>query len=428
MKDNRIRYSDKWIVYKHTSPSGKCYIGITSAINPSLRWGRNGSRYLYTYKTTGSHRKFVYAIKKYGWDNFSHEILETDLTEEQAKEFEKYYIDKFDSFYHGYNGTMGGEGTKGLSGNKCVWYGRHHSNETKKKMREIRLGIQMSDEAIQNLCDAIGVRKIIQLTLQGKPIHIYRSANQAKTETKTYEILECCYHNRRTANGFAWMFLDEYESLGFDNRFIEKHVYNKMEVSQYDLKGNLIKIYKSITMAANNTNSDAPSIIDCCKRRRKSHNGYQWRYSDDCDDIGKYNEENYKRYILKWKQIVEQYDLNANKLNEFDSVRDASERTNVDISTIYDCCRHDSNMAGGYIWKYKDDDYVIKPYKNPCHKEVYKMNKDTFKIIDKYSSITNASLDTGISRSCISACCRGMQQTAGGFIWRYKNQQQDIAI
>lgn len=29
-----------WLVYRHTSPSGKVYIGITSKSNPDYRWGR----------------------------------------------------------------------------------------------------------------------------------------------------------------------------------------------------------------------------------------------------------------------------------------------------------------------------------------------------------------------------------------------------
>ena len=94
MKDTRVRYdNENWCVYKHTSPSGKCYIGITSAKNPNLRWGVGGRRYLYKHETRGEHVKFVNAINKYGWDNIKHEILETGLTHKEAKEKEKYYIE-----------------------------------------------------------------------------------------------------------------------------------------------------------------------------------------------------------------------------------------------------------------------------------------------------------------------------------------------
>ena len=56
----------KYVVYKHVSPSGKLYIGITSQ-KPELRWnyGRNYKENPYFYN----------AIQKYGWDSFQHEIL-----------------------------------------------------------------------------------------------------------------------------------------------------------------------------------------------------------------------------------------------------------------------------------------------------------------------------------------------------------------
>ncbi len=52
----------KFCVYKHTSPSGKVYIGITCKV-PEIRWGTNG--YYYRKQTV-----FYNAIKQYGWENF----------------------------------------------------------------------------------------------------------------------------------------------------------------------------------------------------------------------------------------------------------------------------------------------------------------------------------------------------------------------
>lgn len=91
-------------VYKHTSPSNKVYIGITSQ-DTKQRWN-NGKGY--------KHNKyFTRAIQNYGWDNFSHEVLFDNLTEEEAKLMEQCYIALYDSFNKekGYNQTLGGEGT-----------------------------------------------------------------------------------------------------------------------------------------------------------------------------------------------------------------------------------------------------------------------------------------------------------------------------
>ena len=108
----------KYIVYRHTSPNKKVYIGITCR-EPNIRWA-NGKGY--------SSRHFSNAIKKYGWDNFKHEILFSELTEKEAKLMEQIYIALHDSTNSkkGYNQTLGGDGTKGY----CM------SDETKNKIRE----------------------------------------------------------------------------------------------------------------------------------------------------------------------------------------------------------------------------------------------------------------------------------------------------
>ena len=101
-----------YIVYMHTCPNGKKYIGITCK-SPNGRWeGGTG----YSAKT----QPVMYnAIQKYGWENVEHKILYQGLTYEKAIEMEKQLIAQHktnckrygDAF--GYNMTDGGEGTLG---------------------------------------------------------------------------------------------------------------------------------------------------------------------------------------------------------------------------------------------------------------------------------------------------------------------------
>lgn len=93
-----------WIVYKHTSPSNKVYIGITSK-EPIRRFGCKGQRYK-------NNAHFWSAIQKYGWDAFNHEILNDNLTFEQACQIEKDLIAKYKSYdpKFGYNIALGGQG------------------------------------------------------------------------------------------------------------------------------------------------------------------------------------------------------------------------------------------------------------------------------------------------------------------------------
>ena len=77
----------KYIVYKHTNLiNRKVYIGQTCQ-KPRIRWN-----YGLGYK----HNKHFYAaIKKYGWNNFSHEILYENLSKKEADELETKLIEQY---------------------------------------------------------------------------------------------------------------------------------------------------------------------------------------------------------------------------------------------------------------------------------------------------------------------------------------------
>lgn len=101
----------KYCVYMHTNIiNGKKYIGQTCR-KPEQRWGHNGSGYLRKYKDRRYNQPlFAHAILKYGWDNFTHEIIEDNLTKKEADKLEKKLIKQYnttDSDY-GYNISKGG--------------------------------------------------------------------------------------------------------------------------------------------------------------------------------------------------------------------------------------------------------------------------------------------------------------------------------
>lgn len=94
---------NKWQVYIHINKiNNKKYIGITSEKDPNKRW-KNGLGY--------KRQIFYKAIQKYGWDNFQHKILFTNLTEQQAKqkEIELIALYNTNNNLYGYNQTKGGD-------------------------------------------------------------------------------------------------------------------------------------------------------------------------------------------------------------------------------------------------------------------------------------------------------------------------------
>lgn len=101
LEDTR-QQDGKYIIYAHVSPTGKIYIGRTSK-TLEMRSGKCGQKYK-------NNKDFYSDIKQYGWDNFTHEILEVCDTEEESMELEIKYIQKYDSCdpQKGYNKSIGG--------------------------------------------------------------------------------------------------------------------------------------------------------------------------------------------------------------------------------------------------------------------------------------------------------------------------------
>ena len=72
---------DIYLLYKHTFPNNKAYIGITKR-KPEIRYGQNG----YHYKPN---KRMWDDIQKYGWDNIKHEIIYMNKTREEISELER---------------------------------------------------------------------------------------------------------------------------------------------------------------------------------------------------------------------------------------------------------------------------------------------------------------------------------------------------
>lgn len=120
-------------IYKITNIiNGKIYVG--QAYDIEERWKVHRR----VYKTEN---QIIYrAMRKYGLENFSFNIIE-ECPIEELDEKEIFYIDKYNTYIHaensnGYNMTLGGQSTNG----------HKHSKESKDKMRKAHLGKTLSEE------------------------------------------------------------------------------------------------------------------------------------------------------------------------------------------------------------------------------------------------------------------------------------------
>lgn len=241
----------KGYIYRHwiINDKGieKSYIGQTIQ-KIERRWRNNGNGYL-KWET-----KFSNAIKKYGWNDFKHDILLTIecKTEEELlfwlDQWEMYYIEKYDSFYNGYNSTLGG-GNSPISeeqkqkisdtlkkryedGYIHPFLGKHHTEESRKKMGTPRYGEDNSFYGKHHTEEAKEKNRKAHLGKGCVPVICLNTMQVFKTATEAGQwcglksstpITECCAKTnpKRKTSGkhpetkekLHWMYYKDYLKL-----------------------------------------------------------------------------------------------------------------------------------------------------------------------------------------------------------------------
>lgn len=150
-----------YAVYKATNTiNNKSYIGVDS------RWPHRKSTHKNESKST-SKLYFHRALRKYGFDSFTWEVLYECESRADIMDAERFYIKLFNTFgENGYNSNIGGGGmtgsnhtaasrekiSKGKKNNPTrAWLGKSRDEETKKKISEKnKLHIQTSEHKQRN--------------------------------------------------------------------------------------------------------------------------------------------------------------------------------------------------------------------------------------------------------------------------------------
>lgn len=313
MEDTELKI---YTVYKHTlskETSGKdndmVYIGITSW-KPEKRW-QNGRGY---YKQ--SH--FYNAIKKYGWDNFKHEILFEDLTKEEAEQKEIKLIAEYQSNNRnfGYNIANGGNCAGTVS------------EETKQKISRANMGNQygkgnvLSDEHKRKISEAM---KGNQHTKGRKmPEHVMQMLIRSRQNEEVRKKISIANTGKRHSEETKRKLSESHKGLGAKRVVcVETCV-----------------IYSSIKEASEQLSLKGHHIGSCCNGDRKTCGGYHWCFEDD------YNEEKVKELLLPKvnKHCVSVLCVETNK--KYDSIQDAASDIGISKTGITEFLKGRQSYAG----------------------------------------------------------------------------------
>lgn len=206
----------KYIIYLHRNKiNNKCYVGQTCQ-KPEQRWGRNGWHY---------HEQpyFYRAIEKYGWDNFEHIILETDIDENRVDERECFWA----GYYHalapeGYCLSVGKNHTTMQSQNafdnrskasKEKWQSAEYQKKVSQGRKEMwnTSSKELQDKMLANLDRSGAGGKARSKKVECIETHmIYASTREAErlTGINHCNISQVCTGKRKTAGKLHWRYID----------------------------------------------------------------------------------------------------------------------------------------------------------------------------------------------------------------------------
>jgi hypothetical protein len=185
----------------------------------------------------------------------------------------------------------------------------------------------------------------------------------------------------------------------------------KKIVLQYNQSGDFIKEWVSLDTIHKETGLNKSNIASCCRGVANSASGYIWRYKDEFIkiDLDKLNDR---------LRPVKQYDLFGNFIKEYSSIKKTTEYGFNDVN-VHSCCSGKIKSHNNYIWRYSEDEQPTK-YKNEKIKPVLQYDKN-MNFIREWDSISMVTRELGIGGNSITTCCKGKYNSAGGYIWKYKN-------
>lgn len=224
------------------------------------------------------------AMRKYGIENFHIELIE-EVANDQLNNREKYWISYYNSYFDGYNSTLGGDGSleqlvtvQEMEGLWQQGYGISEIAEILGVSRMVvRDRIYTSPLYSEEEAQARGQNKrlsqkrkgIIQKTLEGDFIAYYESGVQAEEKTGiSRKAISQALRRTGRSSGYFW----EYADISKRNHSSSR------KVQQFTKEGELLAVFDSVGAAAEKNNMNPSGIYATCNNQQKTSGGYIWRY------------------------------------------------------------------------------------------------------------------------------------------------------
>lgn len=192
----------------------------------------------------------------------------------------------------------------------------------------------------------------------------------------------------------------------------QQGAWNQRKVYMYNLNGEFEEEFDSASQAERLSNFfyEHGNITLNCRGKTK-------RCKDKIFSFEKHdNIPPYKRKESHRKRRIYQFDKNGNILNSFDSLKNASIKTNTCRTTISGCLNGVYKYANGFIWSYHDCCKI--PNKNQKRTEIVQYDKN-MNFIAEYVSCAEAERALGLKKNAYKVIWKRLNdyKLTYGYYW-----------
>lgn len=321
--------------------NGMYYVGITCQQYSRRSMGGHG----YTNCT------YLWnAIKKYGFKNFKYFTLKSNLSKENAGQWERFFIKLFQSNNqtYGYNIKEGGFEGKDLS-----------------------------EKGLQHLHDVFygagspRARAVTSFDLNGNFIKEFKCISDASREYNVgHSLISRAVKKHTTTRNMYFRYSDEIDNskhiivsglTPLESSAVNRH----KKICQYDSNGNFLKLYSSVKDASNDTgikSTEISSALSCnLSKKRYTAGGFQWKFyqgnTNNISPVGFEPNMNVKRgkhhyYATEVLQIDPYTD---EIIQSFSTITEAAKYISRSNTAIHLALTGKNPTAGGFKWRYSKE-------------------------------------------------------------------------
>jgi hypothetical protein len=160
--------------------------------------------------------------------------------------------------------------------------------------------------------------------------------------------------------------------------------------------------------------SDSTRLLMSMARKGKA----PWNKGMSDEDKAKY------KFGDGFKKKIHQFTMDGTFVQEWSSLTEASTHFSSKASTIFRALNSKSQVSKGFLWRYANSDkpVPINTLSERKRKQIGQYSHNNV-FIRSWGSISEASKQCQINPSNVSMACSGKRKSAGGFLWKYMDQE-----